>query len=111
MDTLPFTPVELVAIDAARNIRRRWRVAAYRDLFGRVMIETGWGRIGGRGRDLVRSFADEAEALRYVRALLARRGTATRRIGVGYRPASPTRLRVDISTGQALSAPAPSWHI
>lgn len=111
MDTLPFTPVELVAIDAARNIRRRWRVAAYRDLFGRVMIETGWGRIGGQGRSLVRSFADEGDALRYVCALLARRGTATRRIGTGYRPAVPARLRVDMSTGRAPSAPSPSSHI
>lgn len=111
MDTLPFTPVELVAIDAARNIRRRWRVAAYRDLFGRVMIETGWGRIGGQGRSLVRSFADDGDALRYVRALLARRGTATRRIGTGYRPVNPTRLRVDMSTGRAPSAPLPSSHI
>lgn len=111
MDTLPFTPLELVAIDTGRNIRRRWRVAAYYDLFGWVMIETGWGRIGGWGRDLVRSFADEAAALRYVRALLARRGRATRRIGVGYRPAAPTRLRVDNSTGQAPSAPWPSSHI
>ncbi|MEH3158286.1 MAG: hypothetical protein PGN08_04730 [Sphingomonas taxi] len=49
MDELPFTPVELVAVDAARNIRRRWRVAACRDLFGHVLVETGWGRIGGRG--------------------------------------------------------------
>lgn len=108
MDTLPFIPLELVAIDAARNIRRRWRVAAYRDLFGRVMIETGWGRIGGQGRELVRSFADECEALRYVRALLARRRTATRRIGVGYRPIDPTRRGVDMPTIQASSAPAPS---
>ena len=111
MDTLPFTPLELVAIDPGRNIRRRWRVAAYRDLFGRVMIETGWGRIGGRGRDLVRSFADEGEALRYVRALLARRGRSTRRIGVAYRPANPTRRGVDVLTIRAPSALAPSWHI
>ena len=87
MDRLPFTPVELVAIDTARNIRRRWRVAAYRDLFGQVIIETGWGRIGRRGQSLMRSFADETEALRYVRALLARRASAKRRIrGMGYRP-------------------------
>ncbi|USU03377.1 WGR domain-containing protein (plasmid) [Sphingomonadaceae bacterium OTU29LAMAA1] len=111
MDTLPFTPVELVAIDAARNIRRRWRIAAYRDLFGQVMIETGWGRIGGQGRELVRSFADEGDALRYVRALLVRRGSATRRIGVGYRPINPTRRGVDMPTGRAPSAPAPSSHI
>lgn len=84
MDTLPFTPVELVAIDPARNIRRRWRVAAYRDLFGTVIIETGWGRIGATGGMLARSFTDEAEAARYVRMLLARRRRAPRRIGVGY---------------------------
>lgn len=111
MEDLPFTPVELVAIDAARNVRRRWRIAAYRDLFGQVMIESGWGRIGGQGRSLVRSFAVEAEALRYVRALLARRGSATRRIGVAYRPIDPTRRYVDTSTIQALSAPSPSSHI
>lgn len=94
MDDLPFTPVELVAIDAARNIRRRWRIAAYRDLFGQVMVETGWGRIGGRGRELVRSFADEAAAQVYVRRLLARRTCAPRRLGVAYRPL-PTCLHVD----------------
>ena len=110
MDTLPFTPLELVAIDAARNIRRRWRVAAYRDLFGRVMIETGWGRIGGQERGMVSSFADEGEALRYVWTLLARRGTATRRIGIGYRPIDPTHRHVDIPTIRVPSAPAPSLH-
>ncbi|SEN61750.1 WGR domain-containing protein, predicted DNA-binding domain in MolR [Sphingomonas gellani] len=87
MDTLPFHPIELVAVDAARNIRRRWSVVAMRDLFGRVVVETGWGRIGTAGRSLVRSFPDEASAARYVAALLRVRGTAWRRIGVGYVPA------------------------
>lgn len=84
MDALPFQPVELAAIDAARNIRRRWSVVTYRDLFGQVMVETCWGRLGAKGRTLVHSFSDDGEALRYVRALLARRGTAERRIGVSY---------------------------
>jgi len=87
MDDLPFTPVELVAIDMDRNVRRRWRIAASRDLFGRVMVETCWGRIGARGRWIVRSFDSDAEAGRYVRMLLARRAGAVRRIGVGYRSA------------------------
>jgi len=86
MDDLPFTPVELVAIDAGRNIRRAWRIAAHRDLFGQVTIETGWGRIGRWRRILARSFSTETEALRYVNALLARRKTAARRIGVDYSP-------------------------
>ena len=86
MDALPFDPVELVAIDPARNIHRRWRVRACRDLFGQWLIETDWGRIGSQGRRRVRAFAEEADALRHLRALLARRARAVRRIGVGYRP-------------------------
>lgn len=84
METLPFEPLELVAIDPTRNIRRRWQVTAASDLFGRIMVETRWGRIGSRGQHRVRSFAQEGEAMRYVRALLALRATAQRRIGVGY---------------------------
>jgi predicted DNA-binding WGR domain protein len=86
MDDLPFTPVELVAVDTHRNVRRRWRIAASRDLFGRVMVDTCWGRIGTRGRWLTRSFDSDAEAGRYVQLLLARRAGAVRRIGVEYRP-------------------------
>ncbi|MCE3519989.1 WGR domain-containing protein, partial [Escherichia coli] len=98
MAPLPFIPVELVAIDAERNIRRRWRIAAYRDLFGAVIVETGWGRIGATGRVLVRSFAEEADAARYVGALLARRRRAPGRIGVAYRVASSTIRHVDSTT-------------
>ncbi|KTT75919.1 WGR domain-containing protein [Sphingomonas endophytica] len=86
MDALPYDPVELVACDAARNLHRRWRVHAMRDLFGRIVIETRWGPTGAPGRVLTRSFAGEGEALRHVRALLRRRAGAVRRIGVAYRP-------------------------
>ena len=86
MDRLPFDPIELHAVDPARNVHRRWRVVASRDLFGRVVVETGWGRTGTAGRRLLRSFGNEADALLYVRGLLSRRGTARRRLGVGYAP-------------------------
>lgn len=76
--------IHLVAIDSARNIRRRWSVSVIRDLFGQVMVETCWGRIGARGRSLTRSFADETQATRHIAALLARRASAVRRIGVAY---------------------------
>lgn len=85
MDALPFTPIELFAVDAARGIHRRWRIAAYRDLFGALVIETAWGRIERGGGRLIRSFDLEADARRYVRALLARRRRAPARIGVAYR--------------------------
>jgi predicted DNA-binding WGR domain protein len=86
MDSLPFDPIELAAVDPMRNIHRRWSIAAIRDLFGRIVVETRWGRLGTPGRQMARSFADEAEAQRYVAALLRLRGTATGRIGVSYRP-------------------------
>jgi len=50
------------------------------------VVETGWGRTGTAGRRLLRSFGNEADALLYVRGLLSRRGTARRRLGVGYAP-------------------------
>ncbi|MBN2974439.1 WGR domain-containing protein [Roseomonas aeriglobus] len=84
MDTLPLAPIELVAIDAARNIHRRWSLVAGHDLFDDVVVETDWGRIGQRGQHLVRRFADERAALRHIRTLLARRRSAERRLGVGY---------------------------
>lgn len=81
---LPFVPIELTARDPARGIARRWRVVVYRDLFGTLLVETQWGRIGRAGQRLVRAFADENAALAHVRRLLARRARAPRRIGVGY---------------------------
>lgn len=90
MDTLPFDPVELVAILPARGIARRWRVVATRDLFGDIVVETCWGRIGAPGRRLARRFTGDAAALRYVRTLLRRRAGAVRRIGVGYVPYGAT---------------------
>jgi predicted DNA-binding WGR domain protein len=85
MDALPFDPVDLIACDPARNIRRRWQIKATRDLFGWLTVETRWGRIGVKGRSLVRSFVNEEAARRYVRELMVRRATSQRRIGVSYR--------------------------
>ena len=84
MEPLPFWPIELAAIDATRNVRRRWSIVAHRDLFDHVIVETRWGRIGGKGRSLIRSFHHDDAAMRYVRALLRRRQSAARRIGVAY---------------------------
>lgn len=90
MDTLPYYLLELVAIDDVRGVRRRWSVIAARDLFGRIIVETRWGRLGTRGRWLRRDFGDERAAARYVRGLLVRRATAARRLGVAYQPVSPS---------------------
>jgi predicted DNA-binding WGR domain protein len=85
---LPFRPIELVAIDTTRNVRRHWSIVAYRDLFDHLIVETGWGRIGRKSRSLVRCFEGENEARRYVHALLKQRESAHRRIGVAYTEAA-----------------------
>lgn len=84
MDAIPLDPIALVAVDPARNIRRRWQVRACRDLFGQWVVETCWGRIGAAGRCRTQAFACEGDARRHIAALLARRRGAVRRIGVAY---------------------------
>lgn len=79
-------PVELIALDPARNIRRRYSITVSIDLFGMIVVESRWGRIGARGQAQRHAFADHAAADRYIAALLQKRGTAERRIGVAYRP-------------------------
>lgn len=78
-------PVELVALDPARNIRRRYAIVASVDLFGMIVVETRWGRIGAAGQVQRHAFADQAAAERHIAATLRRRGTAETRIGVAYR--------------------------
>jgi hypothetical protein len=68
--------IDLVAIAPERNIRRRYAIVASRDLFGHVVVDLSWGRIG----------TDE-QARRFVVRVLRRRENAKRRIGVAYRPA------------------------
>jgi predicted DNA-binding WGR domain protein len=79
-----FDPIELMAVDAARNIRRRYSIIVSRDLFGLIVVETQWGRIGARGQSKRLAFTDHTEAERHVAATLRRRGTAKTRIGVAY---------------------------
>ena len=79
-------PIELVALDPARNIRRRYSITASFDLFGMIVVETHWGRIGAGGQAQRYAFADRDAAERHIAATLRRRGTAETRIGVAYVP-------------------------
>ena len=79
---------ELVAINPARNIRRYYSIAVSIDLFGAIIVETRWGRLGARGQAKRLSFSDPGAAEHYIRATLRRRSTAESRIGVPYRPTS-----------------------
>ncbi len=77
--------IELVALDSTRNIRRRYAIDASIDLFGMIVVETCWGRIGAAGQAKRLSFPDQAAAERHIAATLRRRDTAENRIGVAYR--------------------------
>ena len=56
-------PIELVALDPARNIRRRYSITASLDLFGMIVVEARWGRIGAHGQAQRHAFADRAKLL------------------------------------------------
>lgn len=75
----------LEAVSTERNVARRYTVALSRDLFGALIVEFAWGRIGTKGQRRAVSFACEGEASRFARQLLRRRASAPKRIGVPYR--------------------------
>lgn len=73
------------AIDQARNVARDYRLTVSRDLFGWIIVEREWGRIGSRGQSARDSFANDDVARRFVRGVRRRRASARNRIGVAYR--------------------------
>lgn len=76
--------VELHAIDHTRNVARRYGIDLAPDLFGAVIVETRWGRIGAISQHKRVSFETIEAARRHVRATLLRRAATRRRIGVAY---------------------------
>ena len=89
MQTSPPSPalpasLHLQAIDPARNIARRYAIDACPDLFGHIIVNLYWGRIGKKGQGRTLSFAQAQDAARFVRQTLSRRAGAKKRIGVGY---------------------------
>ncbi|WP_084675427.1 MULTISPECIES: WGR domain-containing protein [Methylomicrobium] len=80
------TPVAyLKAQDPVRNIYRAYSIAYGQDLFGNSIVETTYGRIGGKGRTLISVVNNEDEALKYVQKSLKCRQSAPKRIGVAYK--------------------------
>src|SRR3546814_19685801 len=79
-------PIELVALDPARNICRRYSITASLDLFGMIVVENRWGRIGASGQAQARAFAHSGAAERHSAATLSRRDADGSRSGVAYRP-------------------------
>ena len=49
-------------IDPDLNMARFYRVEMLPDLFGAIIVERRWGRIGGRGQSLTASFPSTSSA-------------------------------------------------
>lgn len=81
--------IHLQALAPERNVARGYSIALSSDLFGHWIVELQWGRIGTKGQGRRISFPDECAVLRFVRSVLSRRASATRRIGVGYVQIAP----------------------
>lgn len=84
MAIAPTDRIELRAIDSERNIARSYAIELSPDLFGSFIVETRWGRIGGRGQSRRVSFDQIEQARRHIAAALQRRATAKKRLGVEY---------------------------
>jgi predicted DNA-binding WGR domain protein len=78
--------IHLQAIDRSRNIARDYRIEASTDLFGHIIVELHWGRIGTRGQGRTISFAEAKHAVRFVRQTLTRQASSRKRFGVAYKP-------------------------
>ena len=74
----------LEACNPERGHKRAYRLEAGTDLFGDWLVDVTYGRIGPGGRTIRYLARDEAEAKKLVQQSLKRRGTARKRIGVGY---------------------------
>lgn len=76
--------IRLEACDASLGRFRAYSIDAGTDLLGDWLVNVTYGRIGSPGRIVRYVATDEAEARKIVRQCLQRRGTAKKRIGVGY---------------------------
>ena len=57
------TALHLRRIDPEQNMRRYYRMAIQRDLFGQARLVREWGRIGTRGQMMVETHPDEGLAI------------------------------------------------
>lgn len=80
------TPVVyLEARGPKRNIHRAYSIGYGQDLFGNWIVETTFGRIGGKGRTFVAVVENEDEALKHVKKSLKRRQSAPKMLGIDYK--------------------------
>ena len=69
MDILP-DPICIFRRDPSLNMARFYRVEIQKDLFGEMIVERTWGRIGGRGQSRINSYPSTHSAERAAFALV-----------------------------------------
>ena len=71
-DLCPLHLLVLERVDPDRNMARFYRVEVLPDLFGMILVERRWGRIGGKGQSRTAAYPSvplaEAAALGVLRA-------------------------------------------
>lgn len=76
--------VSLEAVCPERNHFRAYSMEVGRNLFGGWQVTIRHGRIGARGRVIVRCPSSEAETRELVLELLSKRLQARKRVGIDY---------------------------
>jgi predicted DNA-binding WGR domain protein len=71
--------ISLRAVDPTRRCWRAYSISCHEDLFGVVVVEVRWGRIGAKQRISTTAFDDQDAARRRVRELLTRRRRKSKR--------------------------------
>lgn len=84
----------LEAQDPERNIYRAYSIDYGQDLFGNWIVEVTYGRIGSRGRTMIRVVHNEGEALRQVQKFIQRRQSSLKRIGISYKLARQSNYKI-----------------
>lgn len=74
----------LHARNPQKNVARAYILHVGRNLFGEVEVVTIYRRIGARGRSKTYPCASQEQAMKIVKAILKRRLSAPKRIGVHY---------------------------
>jgi predicted DNA-binding WGR domain protein len=77
--------LRLEACAPALRCHRVYEIAVARDLFGVLIADMTYGRIGTVGRTKSRSFTCIEDAASVIDACLRRRATLPRRLGAAYR--------------------------
>ena len=72
------------AVDRDRNMARDYQLTVSQDLFGWIIVERAWGRIGARQKVLREAFEEESSAIAHIEGIKRRRASAAHRIGVEY---------------------------